>query len=100
MVDSPMYIGSAGVADIKLYWGSAGYMRAANDTQLDIIGSGTGQYAIALQPAEGGSVYVSGYLGLKVTDTDGDSEGELWYDSTSKKLHFWDGTQEREVNSS
>lgn len=77
---------------------SAGY-----PTGTYIYSRGTGKMQIyagaetsdALQIYAGfsglGTIALTGYLGLHVTDVDGDGEGELWFDDSEDRIKFYGG---------
>jgi len=46
------------------------------------------------------SISEVGHLGLRVTDTDGDKAGEIWYDASENKLKFFNGSTVETVTSS
>ncbi|KKK60939.1 hypothetical protein LCGC14_3019340, partial [marine sediment metagenome] len=49
--------------------------------------------------ANGQNITGCGYVGLKVTDTDGAVEGYLWFDASENKLKFYDGAAVQTVTS-
>lgn len=46
-----------------------------------------------------GILTLTGYLTLKVTDTDGATEGQLWFDASENKLKFYDGAAVQTITS-
>lgn len=97
------------VTNYKLYLGNestvyfdpdtAGHMKLYS-TQATITSTLVNATAIMLDAGTGGGgVAVRGFLRLWVTGSVGDTKGQIWYDSVSNKIHFWNGTAEQEVTS-
>lgn len=84
----------------KLYFRGAAYIRSNVADKMHLYAPSTATHAIQLQTGDGGSVGIAYFLNLLPTTSVGTTEGDVWYDQTTKKLHFWDGDSEEEVNSS
>lgn len=85
----------------KLYFRDAGtWINSGAQGRLDIITDGVTHNAIQITTGGGASgIKLYAMLGLNVTTTIGDTKGQIWYDATSNKIHFWNGTAEQEVTS-
>ena len=47
-----------------------------------------------------GNIELDGYLKLKITDTDGDTEGQIWYDASEDKLKYRAAASTKTITSS
>ncbi len=84
-----------------LYFGSGNAsMRSQSDGKMHWIVSNNSATAITIEVGSGGSINLVSFLNLLVTTDVSSNEGDIWYDGTTNKIHFFDGVAEREVTSS
>jgi hypothetical protein len=90
--------GFTGTARLYLGTGSCS-VYSPESGKLYITSSSTAGDSLTLYPAAGGAVNMNGWLHLMQTTSVSSREGDVWYDATTNKIHFYDGSNECEVTS-
>lgn len=83
-----------------LYLGTGVSIRSQSDGKMHILVTNATASAITVETGNGGCLNLACFLHLLVTTDVGANEGDFWYDGTTKKLHYWNGTTECEVTAS
>lgn len=90
------YIKVYGTGAIEL-WTMDG---VGGDTRRALLASGAGAQAMTWYSTTHVGMVMGDHLTLYITDTDGATEGDIWYDASENKLKFYNGAAVETITSS
>lgn len=99
-----LYFNSSGYTQINganhlKFGGTTAYIYAPATGKLCFVGLSTAYDAIKMGTGSGGGIKLESFLRLHVTDGEGATEGQIWYDNSENVIKFFDNAQVRTVTS-